>query len=168
VEDAPDFEVPSEVIDRSIYAMPQWVRLPVSDLAASTRWYGEAAGFEVLVSMPGPDGSPLLVHLRRFRYQDILLVRAPGAVAPGHASVGFAAGSDTDLDEQARRAAAVVSGGGAVEGPTRTPWNTVDLTLTDPDGHVVVLSQPVPPEQADEAFSAMIRNLPLGGGSIPS
>jgi catechol 2,3-dioxygenase-like lactoylglutathione lyase family enzyme len=163
VDDAQHFEVPTEIIDRSIYAMPQWLRLPVSDLAASTRWYGEAAGFEVLVSMPGPDGSPLLVHLRRFRYQDILLVRAPGPPVAGTASTGFAAGSGTDLAEQARRARAVTADPGRVDGPTRTPWNTVDLTLTDLDGHVVVLSQPVPFDQADPDFSAMIRNLPRGG-----
>src|SRR4051794_3540446 len=103
MDETHDIEVPEERIDRSIYAMPQWARLPVADLGASARWYVDAAGFEVLVTMPGPDGQPALVHLRRFRYQDILLVPAGHPAPAGGASIGFAAGTGTDLEDQARR-----------------------------------------------------------------
>lgn len=144
-----DIETPDERIDRAIYAMPQWSRLPVTDLDASTRWYVDAVGFVVLATMPG------LVHLRRFRYQDILLVAASATVRPGSGSVGVAAGFGEDLTARAATARHVP--GGRVEGPTPTAWNTVDLTFTDTDGYVVVLSQPKPFDQFDPRTTARLQ-----------
>jgi hypothetical protein len=49
--------------------------------------------------------------------------------------VGFAAVYD-ELDALAERARAH-GGGGRVDGPADTQWNTTDLTAADPDGNVV-------------------------------
>ncbi len=122
-------------VDRDVYPMPAFVTFPVTDLAASTRWY-EALGFVVLATLPGPDGTDALVHLRRLRYQDLLLV--PGRPTPGP-RVSFAAGEE-DLAERAARVPR--SAGGTVEGPLDTPWFSRDLVATDPDGYVVVLTAP--------------------------
>ena len=141
-------ELPAPGIDRDIYPMPMFPTLPVSDLSASTRWY-EALGFVVLATMPGPDGPESLVHLRRLRYQDVLLVR--GAPTPGP-RISFAAGDD-DLRTRAEHVArfAVQAGAGAVEGPVDTPWFSRDVVATDPDGYVVVLTTP---RMADIAANA--------------
>ena len=70
-------DVPKHEIDREIYAMPAFVSLPTSDMAAARSWY-RALGFVELAVMP-PDGNdPQLVHLRRYRYQDLLLEHAIG------------------------------------------------------------------------------------------
>ena len=69
-------QLPSAEIDRGIYVMPQFVTFEVSDMAAARRWYANGLGFVELAVLPGPAGDPALVHLRRFRYQDILLVPA--------------------------------------------------------------------------------------------
>src|SRR5262249_50155191 len=74
-------ETPDPALDLSIYVMPAFATLTVSDLAASRRWYVEGLGFAVLAEVPGPSGEVALVHLRRWRYQDLLLVcgRSPDA-----------------------------------------------------------------------------------------
>lgn len=141
---AQPLEVPVEQIDRSIYAMPAFTTLPVTDMSAAEQWYCEGAGFVVLARM-GP-----LVHLRRYRYQDLLLV--PGDdVGGGGARTSFIC---SDLDEQAAAAArARALGTGTVEGPLTTPWYSVETTFTDPDGHVIVLTgrgTERPPERFDE------------------
>lgn len=121
-----------------IYPMPAFATFQVADLAASTRWYVDGLGFHVVAELPGPSGRPALVHLRRERYQDLLLVpaAAPADTPPGSGvTVSFSAG---DLDALAARARAV--GGGSVEGPAPTPWNTVDVVAYDPDGYRVVLT----------------------------
>jgi hypothetical protein len=51
--------------------------------------------------------------------------------------VGFAADA-SELAEVAARATKV--GGGTVEGPAPTPWNTIDLVARDADGYTVVLT----------------------------
>ncbi|MFL5704732.1 MAG: hypothetical protein ACJ8AG_18120 [Ktedonobacteraceae bacterium] len=39
----------------------------------SSRRYTNGLGFRVIFAMPGRDGSSQLIHLRRSRYQDLLL-----------------------------------------------------------------------------------------------
>jgi hypothetical protein len=105
--------------------------------------------------MPGPGGRTALVHLRRQRYQDILLVPAQAA-ASGTGRITMAAGGD-DLRLRAEDLAA--AGGGTVAGPSPTPWRSDDLTLTDPDGNVVVLTEPRRADiDADAEWSQMVRD----------
>ncbi|MFW6090790.1 MAG: VOC family protein, partial [Actinomycetota bacterium] len=117
-------------------------------------WYA-TLGFWELFSMPGQDGSPMLIHLRRHKYQDILLVpgEAAGRQARPGLTVSFAA-ADDDLDAIA--SAARASGAGSVEGPLTRPWNSVELVCTDPVGNVVVLTQPVDTGRSfDEVMDAV-------------
>ena len=153
---SPDATLPSTTVDRGIYVMPQFVTFEVADLAAARRWYVNGLGFVELAVLPGPTGDPALVHLRRFRYQDILLVpgRDPEVAASG-VRVSFAAG-DEDLD--ARAAIAADDPGGTVEGPTRTPWNTCDLHCRDADGHLVVFTQPDLNADMDSEFARRVRD----------
>lgn len=159
----PDRRVGAD-IDTSIYGMPAFVTLTVADLERSVRWYTEGLGFIVLAELPDPNGSVALVHLRRHRYQDILLLPASAAehgVPTGRLhgrGMGYtiSAGAEdlTTRAEQAARACGVE--GGTVDGPARTPWNTVDLVCTDPDGYEVALTTTVAADQQDERFSATV------------
>ncbi|MCY4114798.1 MAG: VOC family protein [Chloroflexi bacterium] len=150
----PDASLPSTTIDRGIYVMPQFVTFEVSDMTAARHWYVNGLGFVELAVLPGPNGDPVLVHLRRFRYQDILLVpgRDPEDKASG-VRVSFAAG-DEDLD--ARAALASGETGGVVEGPNRTPWNTRDLHFRDADGHLVVFTAPDLNADMDSEFARRV------------
>jgi len=146
-------------IDTEIYPMPGFVTFTVTDVAASTRWYVEGVGFVILAELPGPDGTPALVHLRRHRYQDILLVPTqPGEIETnqlrGHGvRYGVQAGSE-DLNARAAQAGKV--GGGTVEGPARSPWNTLDLMCRDSDCYEVVLTQPAA-NLVDQQFADTVR-----------
>jgi predicted lactoylglutathione lyase len=119
-----------------VYAMPAFVSLAVSDLPATVRFFIEALDFDVMFSGPELNGVPMLVHLRRARYQDILVRQAsPGTdVVAGTSPVStFAAADAAAIDELQAR---VERAGGAVVGPAAdTPWNTHELTVADPDGH---------------------------------
>jgi len=149
-------------ISRAIYGMPMFATLQARDLAATVSWYTEGLGFINLFTMPGPDGAPLLVHLRRWQFQDLLVRPARGPATPGDrpASGPATPGSTCqlsfaavygELDALAERARAHAAG--RVDGPADTPWNTRDLTATDPDGQVVVFTAARPPELADPAFT---------------
>lgn len=127
-------------IDRSIYVMPMFVNLVVRDLAAAESMYANA-GFVTLATIPGPNGLPLLVHLRRERHQDILMTQ--GTAVRGSVSASFAAG-DADLEEVAD---SLRSAGAEVTGPHDTPWFSTDVTFTDRDGNTVTLTAPRVAEQ---------------------
>src|SRR5512140_1851605 len=148
---APSMVARAPEISRAIYGMPMFVNLAVRDIAATTSWYTDGLGFIVLFSAPGPDGTPSLVHLRRWQFQDLLVhPAAPNVAAGSTLSVSFAAVYG-EIDAIAERARA--HGGGDVVGPTDTPWNTRDVTMVDPDGNVVVFTAGRPPELADPAFA---------------
>jgi catechol 2,3-dioxygenase-like lactoylglutathione lyase family enzyme len=153
-------EVPKPVIDLSIYVMPAFVTPTVSDLERSRRWYVEGLGFALLASVPGPSGEVTLIHLRRWRYQDLLLVPARHPLAPFPVGRGtrltFSA-HGMDLDALVASARAI--GGGSVEGPTATPWNTLDVLARDPDGYEVVFTSTLPPQLHDPAFASRMEQV---------
>ena len=136
-----------------IYPMPMFATIAVSDVAAVSEWYGKALGFGVVFQMPGKNGQPSLVHLRRGKYQDVLLVPASAGAAtqpPTSMTLTFQAENVDGLAAQARATAGF--GVSSVEGPIDTPWNTRDLRVNDPAGHRLVFTSRqvnVDPEQAE-------------------
>jgi catechol 2,3-dioxygenase-like lactoylglutathione lyase family enzyme len=143
-------------VSHAIYGMPMFATIAASDIERTVSWYVDGLGFVVLFSLPGPSGPPSLVHLRRWQFQDILVRSASGPVTAGSGlSLSFAAVYD-EVDAMADQARS--HGGGSVDGPVDTPWNTRDVTTTDPDGHVVVFTAGRPPSRTDPVFSArMVR-----------
>ena len=151
----PDAGAPAPGISRAIYGMPMFATLLAGDIRATVSWYTAGLGFIELFTIPGPHGGPALVHLRRWQFQDLLVRQAGELVAPGRGcTLSFAAVYD-ELDALAGRARA--HGGGRVDGPADTPWNTTDLTTADPDGNVVIFTAARPPGLADAAFSGQLR-----------
>jgi hypothetical protein len=132
------------IIDRTIYPMPMFATFRVADIAAAQAFY-QAAGFVSLATIPGPDGTPAVVHLRRMKYQDLLLVPGeslvPGEPGSGSATVSFAAGGQ-DLAELASALRATAPQRARIQGPADTPWFTTDLTIDDPDGNRVIITAP--------------------------
>lgn len=114
-----------------VYPMPMFVTLPAEDPQQLADWYVAALGFGVMFAGP-------VIHLRRQKYQDILIVR--GAASPGGPTISIMA--DGEVDTLAERVRGVpVSGRVVVEGPVDTPWNTRDLRVTDPAGYRLVVTQ---------------------------
>jgi hypothetical protein len=118
-------------------------------------WYTGGLDFIELFTVPGPGGGPVLVHLRRWQFQDLLVRPARGPVTPGNGCVLSFAAVYGEIETLAERARA--HGGGRVEGPADTPWNTRDLTTTDPDGNLVTFTAARPPGLTDPAFSGQMR-----------
>lgn len=131
------------VIDRTVYPMPMFATFQVTDITAAPRLY-QALGFVSLATIPGPGGIPVLVHLRRMKHQDLLLV--PGTPVCGSTTVSFAAGGQ-DLAQLAEVLRTAVPEA-AVSGPVDTAWFTTDLSVEDADGHRVILTAPREAEMA--------------------
>jgi catechol 2,3-dioxygenase-like lactoylglutathione lyase family enzyme len=144
--------IPAE-ITRDIYPMPAFITLVVADVDRTVDWYVNGLDFVVLFTLPAPDGTTALVHLRRWRYQDILVV--PGTDKPAGGWTFSVMAVAEQLDALADRARA--HGVGSVDGPFDTAWNSRDLRTTDPDGYTVVYTARRPDGQRDEQFGAMIQ-----------
>lgn len=151
---APALGVTAPPISHAIYGMPMFATLLVADLDRTTSWYVRGLGFISLFAMPGPDG-PVLVHLRRWQFQDLLVRPASEPIERGTGCrLSFAAVYD-EIDALAAQARA--HGAGRVDGPVDTPWNTRDLTTVDPDGNMVIFTAARPANQSDAALNEQMR-----------
>ncbi|MFE1548914.1 VOC family protein [Streptomyces sp. NPDC058718] len=148
--------VPPELF-RGIYGMPAFVTIPTTDLAASVDFWTRGLGFFELFGIPGT-----LVHLRRWAFQDVLLLQAESVPeqAPA-ASVSFACvlGQVDSLVEDCRALRP-----DSVEGPRDTPWNTRDVEVITPENARIVFTAAKPFEPGSQEA----RNLAAIGITPPS
>ncbi|WP_028649754.1 glycosyl transferase [Nocardiopsis sp. CNT312] len=141
---------------RGIYAMPMFTTLPAPDLALSADFWIRGLGFLDLFSVPGQ-----ITHLRRWTFQDVLLVPGERPDRTPPVSVSFAC-----VLNQIEEIAAVCEElrPGCTAGPRRTPWNTVDLEVTTPENARVVMTaaRPHTPGSAEAEHLRSIGITPPG------
>ena len=144
---------------RGIYAMPAFATIPTSDLAESVDFWTRGLGFFELFSIPGT-----LVHLRRWAFQDVLLVSAASVPAQAPAmSFSFSCVlNQIDSLVEACRALSPNS----VDGPRDTPWNTRDVEVITPENARIVLTaaKPFDPDSQEARNLEAIGITPPGGG----
>ncbi|MFE9743461.1 VOC family protein [Saccharothrix saharensis] len=134
-EPGPDAVAPE--LYRGIYGMPAFVTVPTTDLAASVDFWVRGLGFFELFAIPGT-----LVHLRRWAFQDVLLVAAESVPeqAP-RMSVSFACVLD-QVDGLVESCRALRPD--SVDGPRDTPWTTRDVEVITPENARVVFTAAKP------------------------
>lgn len=129
-------------METEFYPMPSFPMLAVRDLAASSRWYQQVLGFQLVFEMPGPRGAPVLIHLRWAKYADLLLVSdtsQTSAVKGVGVTLTFAM-TQTSVDDFAAEVG--TKGARILSGPVDQPWNAREVTLLDPDGYRLTFTQP--------------------------
>ncbi|MFF5261521.1 VOC family protein [Actinomadura viridis] len=138
----PALDAAAPEVYRGIYGMPMFVTVPTPDLEASRDFWVRGLGFIDLFSVPGR-----LTHLRRWAFQDVLLVPAEEAGRLPAMSVSFSCVLG-QLDEIAERCEELVAG--CTGGPREMPWNSVELTVVTPENVRVVMTaaRPLDPDSA--------------------
>ncbi|WP_145806858.1 VOC family protein [Kribbella amoyensis] len=146
----PAFDAVAPEVYREFYGMPIYVTVPTADLERSVDFWVRGLGFIDLFTIPGR-----LIHLRRWAFQDVLLVTGEGADVPSAVSVAFAAVLG-QLDEVAGRCEELVPG--CTSGPVQQPWNSDELTVITPENARVILTA-ARPLDPDSAKAAELREL---------
>ncbi|MFI5498633.1 VOC family protein [Nocardia asteroides] len=139
----PDAVAPA--LFRGIYGMPMFVTVPTDDLAASVDFWVHGLGFFDLFSVPGQ-----LTHLRRWAFQDVLLVAGERPDEPSSTTVSFSCVLG-EVDAIAAACAVLVPG--CVNGPRVMPWNSVELEVRTPENLRVVMTaaRPLDPDSPEAA-----------------
>ncbi|AMG82160.1 MULTISPECIES: VOC family protein [Microbacterium] len=162
---APGPDAVAPELFRGIYGMPAFVTIPTTDLAASVEFWTRGLGFFELFGVPGR-----IVHLRRWVFQDVLLVPGETAqeTAPGlRVSFACVLGQIEPLVAACR-----AWGPGTVGDPIDTPWNTRDVEIVTPENVRVVFTaaKPYEPGSVEAATLAEMGIRPpadtaeIGGG----
>jgi hypothetical protein len=137
----PALDAAAPEVYREIYGMPMFVTIPTGDRAASKDFWIRGLGFIDFFSAPGGE----VTHLRRWAFQDILLVPGTPAVEAAAQSISFACVLG-QLDEIATRCEDLVPG--CTDGPRLMPWNSVELTVTTPENARVTMTAARPLDPA--------------------
>ncbi|MGY1439759.1 VOC family protein [Streptomyces reniochalinae] len=144
---------------RGIYGMPAFATIPTGDLAESLDFWTRGLGFVDLFSIPSQ-----VVHLRRWAFQDVLLVPTTSVPEqPAGPSLSFACVlGQVDAVVGACRALRPDS----VEGPRDTPWNTRDVVVTTPEKAWIVFTaaKPFDPSSQEARHLAAVGIEPPGAG----
>ncbi|GGU15370.1 VOC family protein [Nocardioides albus] len=145
---------------RGIYGMPQFLTVPCADLAVSTDFWVRGLGFIDLFNVPGQ-----VVHLRRWTFQDVLLVPAgpdfTEPTTPSATSVSFSCVLN-QIEQVAESCRAIAPD--SVVGPRDTYWNTRDIEVITPERTRVIFTA----AKQYEATSQGARNLDAMGIPAPS
>jgi hypothetical protein len=151
----PDAEPPE--LFRGIYGMPMFVNVPTGDMAASVEFWTRGLGFFEFFAAPGR-----VTHLRRWAFQDVLLVPTEAADSPAPASVSFSC-----VLSQVEQIAAACEEllPGSTTGPRRTPWNTVDVEVVTPENMRVVMTAARPYDPASAEAQSLRDDLGIEGPS---
>lgn len=147
---------PAELF-RGIYGMPMFVTVPTGDMAASVEFWTRGLGFFELFSAP-----ERVTHLRRWAFQDVLLVPTGAPDGPPAMTVSFSCVL-SQVDQIA--AACVNLLPGSTTGALRTPWNTVDLEVVTPENARVIMTAARPYDPASAEARALRDDL---GIEVPS
>lgn len=142
---------------RGIYAMPAFVTIPTSDLAGSTEFWVRGLGFIDLFSIPGQ-----VVHLRRWAFQDVLLVPAAGDDAQYVPAMSVSFSCVLSEIDGVFEACSQLAPDSVTE-PRDTPWNTRDLEVITPERARVVFTAP----KAIDPESQEVRDLAAVGIVAP-
>ncbi|MFF7873326.1 VOC family protein [Streptomyces californicus] len=142
-----------------IYGMPSFVTIPTDDLVSSVDFWTRGLGFFELFAIPGT-----LVHLRRWAFQDVLLVAAESVPEQPPAMSFSFSGVLGQVEALARDCRALRPD--AVEGPRDTPWNTRDVEVITPENARIVFTaaKPFDPASQEARNLADIGITPPGEG----
>jgi hypothetical protein len=141
----PALDAVAPEVYREYYGMPMFLTVPTPDLAASVDFWVRGLGFIDFFTIPGR-----LTHLRRWAFQDVLLVPGDQVGEAPALSVSFACVLN-QLDVVAARCEELTPG--CCQGPAEKPWNSIELTVLTPEKTRVVMTaaRPLDPNsvQAD-------------------
>ncbi|PWV52941.1 glycosyltransferase [Nocardiopsis sp. L17-MgMaSL7] len=145
---------------RGIYGMPMFVTVPTHDLEASKEFWISGLGFFDLFSVPGQ-----IVHLRRWAFQDVLLVPGERPEQTPSTSVSFSCVLN-QIDDIV--AACEERLPGSTTGPRRMPWNSVEVEVRTPENARVIMTAARPYDPQDPETARYLRENGIEGPEVRS
>ncbi|HDG9471627.1 TPA: VOC family protein [Staphylococcus aureus] len=116
------------------YQMPMFNKVLVQDIEKAEKWYEKTLGFKSVFKFRNDKNEVLMNHLRLEKYQDLMLI----------SQTDFEVGNSIylnilvkDIEEKSQN----ISQKFIVSQLEEQPWNAKEMTIKDPDGHLITLTQ---------------------------
>ncbi|GBX95173.1 VOC family protein [Staphylococcus aureus] len=116
------------------YQMPMFNKVLVQDIEKAEKWYEKTLGFKSVFKFRNDKNEVLMNHLRLEKYQDLMLI----------SQTDFEVGNSIylnilvkDIEEKSQN----ISQKFIVSQLEEQPWNAKEMTIKDPDGHLITHTQ---------------------------
>lgn len=116
------------------YQMPMFNKVLVKDIEKAEKWYEKTLDFKSVFKFRNDKNEVLMNHLRLEKYQDLMLI----------SQTDFEVGNSIylnilvkDIEVKSQN----ISQKFIVNQLEEQPWNAKEMTIKDPDGHLITLTQ---------------------------
>ena len=116
------------------YQMPMFNKVLVKDIEKAEKWYEKTLGFKSVFKFRNDKNEVLMNHLRLEKYQDLMLI----------SQTDFEVGNSIYLNilvKDIEKKSQNISQKFIVSQLEEQPWNAKEMTIKDPDGHLITLTQ---------------------------
>ena len=116
------------------YQMPMFNKILVQDIEKAEKWYEKTLGFKSVFKFRNEKNEVLMNHLRLEKYQDLMLI----------SSNDFKVGNSIYLNllvKDIESKSQTISPKFVVSELEEQPWNAKEMTIKDPEGHLITLTQ---------------------------
>ena len=114
--------------------MPMFNKVLVKDIEKAEKWYEKTLGFKSVFKFRNDKNEVLMNHLRLEKYQDLMLI----------SQTDFEVGNSIYLNilvKDIEKKSQNISQKFIVSQLEEQPWNAKEMTIKDPDGHLITLTQ---------------------------
>lgn len=116
------------------YQMPMFNKLLVKDMEKSTKWYEKTLNFKSVFKFRNDKNEVIMNHLRLDKYQDLMLIASEDVIVGNSIFINILVKDIETKSEQ-------ISPKFVVSELEDQPWNAKEMTIKDPDGHLITLTQ---------------------------
>ena len=116
------------------YQMPMFNKVLVKDIEKAEKWYEKTLDFKSVFKFRNDKNEVLMNHLRLEKHQDLMLI----------SQTDFEVGNSIylnilvkDIEVKSQN----ISQKFIVNQLEEQPWNAKEMTIKDPDGHLITLTQ---------------------------
>lgn len=116
------------------YQMPMFNKALVKDIEKAEKWYEKTLGFKSVFKFRNDKNEVLMNHLRLEKYQDLMLISQRDFEVGNSIYLNILV---KDIEEKSEN----ISEKFIVSQLEEQPWNAKEMTIKDPDGHLITLTQ---------------------------
>lgn len=114
--------------------MPLFNKLLVSDIEKTEKWYRHTLGLQSVFKFRNKENEVILNHLRLNKYQDFMLIQSEDFNSGNGCFINI-------LVDDIETIANSISEKYVLQPLEQMPWNAMEMTILDPDGYQITLTE---------------------------
>ncbi|MFP5098375.1 VOC family protein [Staphylococcus equorum] len=116
------------------YQMQLFNKLLVSDIEKTEEWYRHTLGLQSVFKFRDEENKVILNHLRLNKYQDLMLIQSEDFNSGNGCFINI-------LVDDIETIANSISEKYVLQRLEQMPWNAMEMTIVDPDGYQITLTE---------------------------